>query len=287
MNKFLRNYSLSVETQNGETITIKPPFTIEFDITRNTLTSANVCSIRVLNLSQKNQNSIRFNIMDSGDFRSVELKAGYGPNLPVIFSGNITQAWSVREGVNSITAIECFDGGFAFANAETNEVFPSGTSQDTILRTLAGSLPNVSLGAVGSFPGSLSRGNSISGSTTDHLADLSGGGFFIDNGKAHILGDSECLEGEMLIINSQSGLLGTPVREQTILHFDMIFEPRLTVGQLIHLDSSTGKNFNGDYKIISLKHRGMISDAVCGDAITTVGMFYGTSALTTVQEAAG
>lgn len=287
MIKFLRNYVLTVQTQNGDNLTIAPPFTIEFDITRNTLTSANVCSIRIYNLSQNNRNAIRFNIMDTGDFRAVELRAGYGEtqNLPVIFSGNITQAWSVRESVNFITAIECFDGGFAFANAETNVVFPSGTAQLTVLQTLAGSLPNVSLGAIGSYPGSLSRGAAIAGSTTDQLATISGGGFFIDNGKAHVLGDSECLEGEMLVINSSSGLLGTPVREQTILNFDMIFEPRLIVGQKIQLDSGTGANFNGFYKIISLKHRGMISQAVCGDAITSVGMFYGVSALSTVQEA--
>lgn len=277
---------MTVETQNGDFLIIAPPFTIEFDITRNTLTSANVCSIRIYNLSENNRNAIRFNIMDTGEFRSVQLTAGYGDTktLPVIFSGNITQAWSVREGNNFITSIESFDGGFAFANAETNEVFPSGTAQSTILQSLAASLPNVSLGAIGSYPGSLSRGKSVSGSTTDNLATLSGGGFFIDNGKAHILGDSECLRGEMLVINSASGLLGTPVREQTILTFDMIFEPRLIVGQKIQLDSSTGANFNGNYKIISLKHRGMISQAVCGDAITSVGMFYGVGALTEVEE---
>lgn len=282
MDKFGRNYSLSVETQNGETLIILPPFTIEIDITRNTLTSANVCSIRIYNLAEKNRNQIRFNIMDTGDFRAIELRAGYGTTLPIIFSGNITQAWSVREGVNMITAIECFDGGYAFANAQTNVVFPGGTSMQTVLEDLAAALPEVSVGAVGSFPGTLSRGMAVSANTADLLRDLSGGAFFIDNGKAHILGDSECLVGEMLLINSQSGLLGTPVREQTILNFDIIFEPRLTVGQRIQLESSTDTNFNGFYKIISLKHRGMISDAVCGDLVTSVGMFYGTSALTTV-----
>lgn len=277
---------MAVETQNGEIINVEPPFTIEFDITRNILTSANVCSIRIFNLSQVHRNAILFNIMDSGDYRSVQLAAGYGTNLPIIFTGNITQAWSVREGVNFITSIECFDGGFAFANAQTNEVFPVNTTQRTMLESLAVSLPNVSVGAIGSFEGSLTRGVSLTGSTMDLLRELSGGAAFIDNGKIHILGDSECLPGEMLVINSQSGLLGTPVREQTILNFDMLFEPRLTVGQQIQLDSSTGQNFNGFYKIISLKHRGTISPAVCGDAITSVGMFYGTSALTTIQEGA-
>lgn len=281
--KFNRNYILSAQTQNDEILVIQPPFTVEFDITRNTLTSANVCSIRIYNLSLNNRNALRKDVMDYNNFKSVQLQAGYGTNMPVIFSGNITQCWSVREGVNFITAIECFDGGFAFDNAQTNIVIPEGTSQETMFQTLIGQLPNVSLGAIGNFPGSLSRGAALSGSTTDLLRDLSGGAFFIDKGRAHILGNSECLEGEMLLINSQSGLLGTPVLERTTLNFDMIFEPRLTVCQLIQLQTDTAANFNGFYKIISLKHRGMISPAVCGDAITTVGLWYGTSSLTTVS----
>lgn len=282
MLKFGRNYILTVQTQNNDLLVIQPPFTIEFDITRNILTSANVCSIRIYNLSQNNRNKIRYNIMDTGDFRSVQLQAGYGTNLPIVFSGNINQAWSVREGNNFITAIESFDGGFAFANSQANIVFPSGTAQQTVIETLAGSLPNVALGAIGSYPGSLSRGAAYSGSATDILRDLTGGGFYIDNGRANCLGDSECVEGEMQLINSSSGLLGTPIREQTILSFDMIFEPRLIVGQQIQLQTSTAQSFNGFYKVISLKHRGTISQAVCGDAITSVGMFYGTSQLSTV-----
>jgi hypothetical protein len=223
--------------------------------------------------------------MDYNNFKSVQLQAGYGLNLPIIFSGNITQCWSVREGNNFITAIECFDGGFAFQNAQINALIPEGTSQEDMFATIVGLLPNVSLGAIGSFPGSLSRPASLSGNGIDILRDLSGGAFFIDNGKGHVLGNSECLEGEMLLINSAAGLLGTPTLERTTLNFDMIFEPRLTVCQAIQLESSTGANFNGFYKVISLKHRGMISAAVCGEAITSVGLWYGTSALTTVPQA--
>lgn len=286
MLKFGRSYILKVQTQNGETLTIQPPFTVEFDITRNTLTSANVASIRIYNLSPKNRSQIRKDVTNYGDLRQVQLAAGYGTNLPIIFVGNITQAWSVREGNNFITQIESFDGGYAFANGQTNTTYPAGTQQQTIVENMASSLPGVTVGAIGEFSGSITRGNAYTGNTTNLLNALTGGGMFIDNGKVNCLGNSECLEGEIQIINSDTGLLGTPVREQTILNFDMLFEPRLIVGQKIQLDSLEGSlkgaNFNGFYKIISLKHRGMISAAICGDAITSVGMFYGTEALTTV-----
>jgi hypothetical protein len=286
MDKLGRSYTLFVQTTDGSTLQIQLPFTVEFDITRNTLTSANICSIRIYNLSVNNRNKIRKNVNNYGDLRSIILQAGYQKNNPIIFSGNITQAWSVREGVNFITQIECFDGGFAFANAQYSKAFPADTPKVSIIEDMISSLPDVSVGTIGSYPGNITRGNSYSGSTTELLAQITGGGFFIDNGKGNALGNNECLEGEIPLINSASGLLGTPVLEQTILNFDMIFEPRIVVGQKIELESSTDQNFNGFYKIISVKHRGMISAGVCGDAITSVGLWYGTGLLETQQAGA-
>lgn len=280
--KFGRNYSLLVETTTGETITITLPFTVEFNIVRNTFSSANSASIRILNLSEKNRNKIRKDVSDYGDIRSLQFNAGYGVNLPIAFAGDITQAWSVREGVNFITQIECFDGGSAFATGQTNEQFPAGTPQATVIKTLAQSLPGVSLGAIGKYEGVLGRGNSYNGPTLSILRELTGGGVFIDNGQVNCLGNNECLVGEIEVISPASGLLGTPVREAQILHFEMLFEPRIIVGQKVRLQSSTDVSFNGDYKVVSVEHHGVISEAVCGDAVTTVGLFYGGSALSDV-----
>lgn len=271
--------ALGIQTENLVIDYSQSPFTIEFDITRNITNSANVAQIRIYNLSENNRNKIRFNIQDSGLFLGIQLKAGYGSNLPIIFTGNMSQAWSIREGSDFITYIECFDGGYAFANGQTNEVFPAGMSEQTVLQNLSGSLPKVSVGAIGNYSGTLARNTPIAGNTTQILNERTGGGFFIDNGTANCLGQSECLNGEMALINSASGLLGTPLRERTSLNFDVVFEPRPIPGQQIQLQSSTDANFNGFYKITSVKHRGMISPAVCGQCITSIGLFYGVGAL--------
>lgn len=274
MAKFGRKYVLSVGTQNGGTITIKPPFTLQFDITRNVLTSANVASIRVYNLNANNRFQIRKNVNDYGSLRLIKLQAGYGSNLPTIFEGNISQAWSVREGTDFITQIESFDGGFAFANNMSDISPPAGITKQAVINELVQNLAGsgVALGAVGAVEGSLSRANAYSGNTTAILGELTGGRFYIDNGKAYVLGDDEYISGPVTLINAASGLLGTPVAEQTIINFDMLFEPKLIIGQLVTLESQTEKIFNGSYKVISLKHRGMISEAVCGDAVTSVGL---------------
>lgn len=278
MQKLGRNYSLTISGTNFPLpLVISLPFTIEFDITRNTLTSANVCQIRLYNLSPKNRNLLRRNVTGySYPYESIVLRAGYGNNLPIVFSGNVSQAWSVREGVNFITQIECFDGGFAFTNGQTNLTVPIGTPTKIVIGNLIQTLPDVSLGAIGNYTGVARRGNTYTGNTASILKELTGGGFFIDNGVGNALQNNEYSlgAGPPLLINAAAGLLNTPILEQTIVKFDMIFEPQLVPGNSVVLISATDANFNGTYKITSVKHRGMVSQTVCGDAITTGEFFF-------------
>lgn len=254
------------------------PFTVEFDIHRNSFSSANAASIRIYNLSQDNRNQIRKDQFDYDDQRKVTLVAGYGDQLALAFEGSISQAWSAREGTNMVTQIESYDGGYAYVNAITNQSYPGQTQFGSIIGSLMDNLAQygVSKGAVGDYGGQIPRGNSYFGSTTNVLKEITNGGFFIDNGKSYALKDDEALDGNIPLINAQSGLLGTPIKEQQFIRFDMLFEPSLKVAQLVRLESETANHFNGIHKVISLKHTGTISDAVAGTAVTSVGLLPGT-----------
>lgn len=277
MDKFNRNYELRVGTEDGSILTVTLPFTIEFDITRNTLTSANVCQVRIYNLNQLNRNRLRFNISNfGGPYRPIVLRAGYGDDLAQVFTGNISAAWSIREGTNWITTIECYDGGFAFVNGVTDRQFAAGTPKAVEIKTVMSDLPNTKVGSVGAYTGVSTRSNSYSGNTGTILTEMTGGGFFIDSGKAYALKTNEYIQapGSMLVINAKSGLLNTPVLEQTIVRFEMLFEPRLNVGTAVFLQSLTEESFTGIYKVTGVKHRGVISAAVAGKAITSGEFFY-------------
>jgi hypothetical protein len=285
VDKFGRNYILTVGDEDKNLVTIEPPFTIEFDITRNTLTSANVCEINIYNLSLVKRNKLKFNISNMGEFRPVVLLAGYGDQLVTIFNGNISRAASFRQGVNMITQVSCFDGGFAFVNGESNLQFPAGTPTKVVIQSLIDTLPHVdNKGVIGTYIDKIPRSASYAGNTIKNLKEITGGGFFIDNGKANALRTNEYIQQDLTpkIITSDSGLLATPVLEQTIMHFDMVFEPQLAPGNAIIMKSSTVNNFNGLYKITGVKHRGMISGAVCGTLITT-GQFFFDKLLTGVH----
>lgn len=285
-NKFGRYYKLLIEKLDGGTLQLALPFTIEFDINRNTQTSTNVGTIRVYNLSKTNQAQIRHDETNYDNFKSVQLYAGYTDNPPLIFVGTIFHAWSVREGTNLITQMECHDGGYALTNGTVDKTYPKGTFVKDIILDLISTLSKdgLTLGAVGDFPGSLDKANTYSGNTINILRDLTGGALFIDNAKVYALKDNENILGTLPVITSTTGLLGTPVRQQSYINFDMLFEPNLIAGQKVVLQSERNvDNINGTYKVNSLHHKGMISEAVCGDAVTSVGLVSGQIDLQTVS----
>lgn len=302
MMKLGRNYQLFVEDVNGKLVTITLPFTIEFDLTRNSLNSANIGKIRIFNLGPETRKGLQFNSYDASDqvYRSFVLYAGYGDNLPVIFTGNVQVASSTREGQTYVTEIECYDGGFAVANGDVNITFAPGEPYKSVIARLIESLPQITVGAIGAFDGFLTRGWSAQGNAIAILYELTGGAFFIDKGKGYALktGEYVARPGSKPVINAATGLLNTPTVEATRARFEMIFEPQLDVGSAVSVETSTSSLFSApspiaaatalisgsggtsgagldrDYIIQSVQHRGIISPAVSGTCITTAEFDY-------------
>lgn len=291
MDKLGRNYVLRVQDNGGrgspviigsQDVEIKFPLTMDFDIKRALISSANVAQFRIYNLSEGTRVKLAHDISDWGTYQGVELRAGYGSNMPTIFKGNVRQCWSVREVCDIITTIECYDGGFAIAAAFTAAGIPEGEPTSEAFARMIADLPGIKRGIIGSYNDKLGRPMALNGPTADQLAKLSEGGFFIDLETAHVLGENECIQGQIDELSSDSGLLSTPVREIGILRFDMVFEPRLIIGQRIFLKSKTARSFNGFYKVQEIHHKGTISAAVCRQAITSVTLSFGTQALEVV-----
>lgn len=281
--KFGRGYLLRCENPRfpGGNIEIRLPFTVEFDIQRNNFPSNNTGVIKIYNLAPEHRYLLTHDRWDPG-YNSVStinitFFAGYGPGpaWPQVFKGNTQRAWSVREGVNFVTYLDCADGGRAYGNAITNRDFAGGTPIQEVYQALIQDLLpfGVSIGAVSRFVGTLAKGQSFSGSTIDILRQLSNSNFFIDNLKMNILRQPDAIGGPDILINAESGLLGTPIKEDQYLMFDMLFEPRISVGTIVNVQASSSlPTYNGPHRVKSIHHKGTISDAVCGDAITSLSV---------------
>lgn len=262
-------------------VIIETPFTLELMIQRDLYSSVNVATLRVMNLNKNTRSKIRKDQQDYGNLKQVILKAGYNDNLFTCLSGTISIANSNRESDTWVTQIEAYDGGGAWQNANISQQFQAagGTTLKSVATNLIDSLSEFGLqrGAIGDLGGlTLTRGNSYAGPTLSVLGDLSKGGLFIDNGVVNILGPNECLQTSIPVINSRSGLLGTPVLENQRILFDMLFAPEIKLGQLVNLqvinsdNSSQQVAINGLHKVVGIRHRGTISGSVCGDAVTSL-----------------
>lgn len=305
--KFLPSYSLSIETAAGtlgeigglvpnfalpSNVVIELPFTLEFEVKRATLASSQTATFRIFNLGARTRDLLQKDWFNLADVRAIQFRAGYrGEPTTLVFNGTVKSAQSYRRpgGVDFITEIEAFDGGAAMANGYSLRTIAGGTQYSDIIKTLAKDLPGLAKSAfVGAISGSTKRGSAFAGPAWAYIFQLSGGLATIDNGQLKVLNQTEVAASSVPTISSESGLLGTPQRYLNLMKVSMIFEPQFTIGQLVNLDSSTLKKFNGAYKVMGINHRGIISEARDGERRTDLSLWNGlgnSETWTTVQEA--
>lgn len=272
-----------ISDEDEETIVISNPLTVEFEVRRDTLASANCSTFRIYNLSENIRNRLYKDPFSVWHYRPIMFQAGYNDPLPAIFIGNIKQAVSYRDegSVNVVTEIQCYDYAFAMSNAHSSWTVDSPIGKRDVIARLIGDLKDyeVTEGSIGDFTGSYARGYAVSGMTWKELQKETGSNVFIDNGKIHCLKDNDCFEGDITVISSETGLLGSPKRADTVITADIIFEPRLQVGQVVELQSDFNSKMNGQYKVIGISHSGTISDSIAGKCKTTVQLFLGSQIL--------
>lgn len=236
-----------------------------------------MATFRIMNLAESKRNFIQKDAYDLMDQRTIEMRAGYGTNLQTIFNGTYTQCYSVREGNTWVTYIEATDGGFANTNSISNLSLGPQYANRNVVSALINDLTNwgIKPGVIGQIDGSTVRSTVLYGPTIKLLNEMTNGNFFIDQGKAFVLGDNEALNGVVYQIAAETGLLGTPQLQGNIVSFEMVFEPGIFVGQRIALTSNTGIRFNGYYKVTAIRHQGIISENVSGRCVTQLSVRFG------------
>jgi hypothetical protein len=213
--------------------------------------------------------------------RAVVVRAGYGEIMPEIFNGNIREAFSVRSGVNMLTTIDAYDGAFSMQNSFTSQTIRKGAALKDTLKQIARDLVEAGKDAVvGGFEGKSGRGTAFFGPTWKVLGTYTDGKCFMDSRRFFALEKNEARDCEIPVIGPETGLLGTPRRAEASLEVEMIFEPRLVVGQAVKLQSTTAPEFNRTYIVIGIEHRGTISEATAGaPCVTKASLYFGTAKL--------
>lgn len=274
--------------------------TAEFTIERNAMAQANSMSLKLINLSEDTRRGLvqdRFNMMDGATgkrYRKIILEAGYDKNLTTVFVGNIVEAYSDREGTEIITQIQAYDGLYGQANSFSAKTLNIGTTKSEGLLSMISDMVNIKPGVVSDVEGALERGAIYDGNTfllirdnfrTQVSVNLGSAttverDIFIDNETIHVLNKNDYIDiGSTYLIDGDSGLIGTPIRRETFLECEILFEPSLVVGQLVEIKSTVNKYFDGTYKVMGIRHNVIISNAVNGPASTHLQLYVGTQLL--------
>lgn len=276
--KFIRNYLILVQNPQGETLEIKPPFSIKFDITRNTLASANSCSLSLYNLSPSTRNRLYKDRYEITNYWQIIIKAGYR-DLKTVFQGNIYEANSSKQGTEYITKIDCFDGFNGIQNGFISETVSAKTSKASVFRKIINTMPNVIAGTIGSQGDETTgpRGEALMGQSSEVLGTQTQGNYFIDNEVVNILEPDEVLSKQVLILDSKE-LITTPKRSDTFLECPILFYPDANVGVLCEVRSRI-EIYNGQYKTMGFKHSYTYMNNSVGSATTIMSLYIGANGL--------
>ncbi len=276
--KFGRTYRLDVFTPAGKPLTIAPPLSIKFGVTRNTLASANKASIEVINLGAPTRNQIFKDRFTIAKYWRVQLQAGYNNRLHEIFTGNIHEAFSIKQGTEWKTTMDCFDGMDAIQNGFTSVTVQKNTPKQNHLKQIINNMPNVVAGILGGpSEGESPRGKALIGQSAELMAQETGGKYFIDKEVLNVLGDDEVLPGSVIKLDPDD-LLSTPKRREAFLDVQVLFQPQVQIGRVYEIESLESR-YNGQYKIVGFNHNVEISGASSGSALTTLSLYFGADGL--------
>lgn len=281
MARFIRDYEIQIRNPQNELITIRPPFSIKFNIKRDTLASTNKTSLAILNLNLTNRAKLYKDRFTFTEYWQMIIKAGYEKQIE-LFRGNLYEAYSYKQGTEWYTQIEAYDGQYALQNGFTSTTIQKNTSQENVISTVIKDFPNILKGVIGTpGEGENKRGKVLFGQTKDIVNEETKGKWFIDKETFNAIDDDEIISNEIISLDSQL-LKTTPKRRDTFLDCDCLFFPEAEIGYFCQLDSQF-QIFNGQYKIVGFQHDFTYSGAECGDASTKLSIYAGARSLQVVQ----
>ena len=278
-NKFQCHYRLILQwpennNQIGQAI-VSEPITINFHIKKSLFQQTNTASITIYNLDAGTRESIYQDrlLLNTIHEKSVTLLAGYGDSLTTCLFGHIQQCYSERVGTDMVTTIDVIDPDIL--TQYTSVTFEAGTTYKEAIDYLTSQFPNLKQGEVGNFQGEFKTPTIFDGNSFSTLNELTAGHSFVDNGVLNTLNDNEMLSNyDVYLIQSDTGLLGTPKRYEAVLEIEMLFEPSIRLGQMVEIRSETQGRFNGQYKVVGLEHNCVISGATAGTRTTKLQVLY-------------
>lgn len=226
---------------------------IKFSVKRSTTMTPNTADIRVYNVSDQTAQFIKTTYspsLSSGFIASnrgrVILQAGYVGNFGVIFQGNIKQIILGRENATeTYVDIIAGDGDRAYNYAVVNKTLAAGSSQmDQVSAALTPmNAKGVTQGYVqlNSFT-RLPRAKVMYGNSINYLRNVgqaTNQDFSIQDEAVTFVSLTSFLPGTVVVLNSNTGMIGTPQQTDEGINVRCLINPLLKIGGRIQLNNSS------------------------------------------------
>jgi hypothetical protein len=217
-------------------------FRMTFQVRHADIGTPGTAEIRVYNLSNTTAAAV------IQEFDQVILEAGYQTgHFGIIFRGTIKQFKRGRENAtDSYLDIFAADGDLAINHSTIAKTLPPQNTADDRTRALVDAMKHqagLGEGEIAKFPGGvLPRGAVLYGSNADEMyehARTAGATWSVQDGQLQLLASTAYKRGDIVVINSGTGMVGVPEVTQDGIYVTTLLNPNVYVKGRVQLDNRT------------------------------------------------
>jgi hypothetical protein len=237
----LSNLHLRFELKQSDTQTPNTAYARVYNLSQNTLN-------RIYSLSAQSQG---YAVTAKGaEYARLIIQAGYQPpgNFGVIFDGTIKQLKRGRErNVDSYLEVLASDVDLPYNFGLISQTLAGGVTPQQQLGAIVKGQNQyaddpVALGDLSGMTGGvLPRGKVLWGMGRDeywNLGQTTGTKLFIINGTLQAMPLTGYLPGQAVVLNSKTGMIGTPEATQNGIEITCLLNPKLRIGTLVQINNA-------------------------------------------------
>lgn len=263
-----RRYRIFVDLGNNKSFDVSE-LRCSFEITKTAYLNPNKSILKIYNLNPNDENKI----IKEG--QRIVIEAGYtGSQYGKIFEGNIIQPLRSKEnGVDYILTLVSMDSDrYATYGLVGVALVAQQSARDAVTTLVEKSSYSVGVGQLTNFNIKYPRGKVLFGMSRDFLNQIAkseNATYYIEDGKANIIGAEDYIDSYIPSFGPETGLIGTPVQNDIGIECEVLLNPMLHINSLFHIDNTKITNYQyqqgqpvrsldkaGIYRIIQMTHRG-------------------------------
>lgn len=269
---FDRAYRLVVGDKDGGTAIEFTELQCVFSVDKSNEVHADKCDLSIYNVSP---DSIKNFLIEDN---VVELYAGYGEDIGLIFAGQIDIVSTELNGADIIVKMTFSDGRVSMVETTVDKHFPAGSTLDSVLRSLSTTLGFAYSSNNGTYPQGTGltyvypRGVTVSGNVKQWIDTTIKGHdihYFVSNKVAYAVPVNAPIGSEVAnVFTPETGLIGSPNKKNVTskinkkkkskdvregIEFRALLANDVAVGTLVKVQS---RFVDGLYQVTKVKHSG-------------------------------